>query len=153
MIIFVYYCQEIINILFRFLFRSIGSIDASLILHVATTVQQEEHELRNLKGMLDTQGTLRPIFESHLRQKRSVRERAMQLRKIVAESGLDYNKVATIFTSVNPTTDELNDRTLETDEKEKEDKEDNEKIKKDLKGKIPDATEQDLQELIELFRR
>ena len=40
--------------------------------------------------MLGTQGTLRPIFEGELRQKRIVRERAMALRKKVAESGLDY---------------------------------------------------------------
>jgi len=131
---------------------SIRPIDASSIFHVATTVQQEEEELRNLKGMLDTQGTLRPIFESHLRQKRSVRERAMQLRKIVAESGLDYDKVATIFTSAIPTSDEQNNQDIENDEKEKIEKEENEKVKANLKEKIPDANEQDLEELIVLFQ-
>ena len=132
-------------------YRSIGPIDASSILPVATTVQQEEEELRSLKGMLDTQGTLRPIFESHLRQKRSVRERAMQLRKIVAESGLDYNKVSNIFTSAIPASKEQNED-LSNDEKEKLEKKENETIMADLKNKIPDASEQDLEELIELFQ-
>ena len=36
------------------------------------------------------QGTLRPIFESQLKQKRLVRNRAMSLRRTVAEAGLDY---------------------------------------------------------------
>ena len=118
---------------------------------MATTVQQEEEELRNLKGMLDTQGTLRPIFESHLRQKRSVRERAMQLRKIVAESGLDYNKVANIFTSAIPTSEEQNED-VTNDEKEKLETQENENLMADLKSKIPDASEQDLEELVELFQ-
>ena len=129
---------------------TIRSIDASSILHVATTVQQEEEELKCLKGMLDTQGTLRPIFESHLRQKRSVRERAMQLRKIVAESGLDYDKVATIFTCDKPTTAE--EKTASSEESERLEKEENDKIKKDLHSKIPEANEQDIEELIELFK-
>ena len=118
---------------------------------MATTVQQEEEELRNLKGMLDTQGTLRPIFESHLRQKRSVRERAMQLRKIVAESGLDYNKVADIFTSAIPTSEEQNEE-VTNDEKETLETQENESVMADLKSKIPDASEQDLEELVELFQ-
>jgi maternal-effect protein exuperantia len=119
---------------------SIRHIDASSILPVATTVQQEEEELRNLKGMLDTQGTLRPIFESHLRQKRSVRERAMQLRKIVAESGLDYNKVANIFTSAIPTSEEQNED-VTNDDKEKLEPQENENVMADLKSKIPDASD------------
>ena len=131
--------------------RSITHIDASSILPVATTVQQEEEELRNLKGMLDTQGTLRPIFESHLRQKRSVRERAMQLRKIVAESGLDYNKVSNIFTSAIPISEEQNED-VTNDEKEKLETQENENVMADLKRKIPDASEQDLEELVELFQ-
>ena len=36
------------------------------------------------------QGTLRPIFESQLKQKRLVRNRAMNLRRTMAEAGLDY---------------------------------------------------------------
>lgn len=118
---------------------------------MATTVQQEEEELRSLKGMLDTQGTLRPIFESHLRQKRSVRERAMQLRKIVAESGLDYNKVATIFTCDNPPAEDKT-KSVSSEESERLEKDENVKIKADLQSKIPDANEQDIEELIELFK-
>ena len=130
--------------------RSIKAIDASSLLQVATTVQQEEQELRNLKGMLDTQGTLRPIFESHLRQKRSVRERAMQLRKIVAESGLDYNKVATIFTRTTPENDDKNGDNINED-KDQLEKMERVEIKSELKNRIPDANDEDLEELIELF--
>ena len=36
------------------------------------------------------QGTLRPIFESQLKQKRLVRNRAISLRRKLAEAGLDY---------------------------------------------------------------
>ena len=45
------------------------------------------------------QGTLRPIFEGQLRQRRSVRERAMTLRKLVAESGLDYKALEDLYVS------------------------------------------------------
>ena len=75
----------------------------------------------------------------------------MQLRKIVAESGLDYNKVANIFTSAIPTSDEHNED-VSNDEKEQLEKKENETIMADLKNKIPDASEQDLEELIELFQ-
>ena len=40
---------------------------------------------------------MRPIFESRLKQKRSVRERAMMLRKKVAESGVNYNELSGIY--------------------------------------------------------
>ena len=125
---------------------------------MATTVQQEELELKHLKGMLDTQGTLRPIFESYLRQKRSVRERAMQLRKIVAESGLDYEKVALIFhSSTDVATNEQSnqDHTTAASDDEKEaarQKEEDDVIKEELKCKIPEANDQDIEELIELFK-
>ena len=48
-------------------------------------------------GILFTQGTLRPIFESKLKQKRSVRERAMVLRKKVAEAGVNYDELSGIY--------------------------------------------------------
>ena len=63
----------------------------------AVTVEAEEEDLGKLKGMLGTQATLRPLFESQLRQKRSVRERAMALRKKVAESGVDYSQLNAIY--------------------------------------------------------
>ena len=49
------------------------------------------------KSFFFTQGTLRPIFESRLKQKRSVRERAMVLRKKVAEAGVNYNELSGIY--------------------------------------------------------
>ena len=42
-------------------------------------------------------GTLRPIFESQLKQKRLVRTRAMDLRRIMAEAGLNYEAAETAF--------------------------------------------------------
>ena len=43
------------------------------------------------------QGTLRPIFESQLKQKRLVRTRAMDLRRIMAEAGLNYEATEAAF--------------------------------------------------------
>ena len=52
--------------------------------------------------MLDTQSSLRPIFEARLKQKkRAVRDRAMTLRKLVAESGLDFQAVQDAFQAGN----------------------------------------------------
>ena len=65
----------------------------------ASLVSTEEAELKTLKGILGTQGTLRPIFEGQLRQRRTVRERAMALRKLVAESGIDYDALSEIYKS------------------------------------------------------
>jgi hypothetical protein len=76
-----------------------GVIETSNLRDMATLVSTEETELRHLKDMLGTQGTLRPIFEGQLRQRRSVRERAMGLRKMVAEAGLDYKAVAELYES------------------------------------------------------
>ena len=45
-------------------------------------------------GEVGPQGTLRPIFESQLKQRRLVRERAMALRRTLAEAGLDYSSIA-----------------------------------------------------------
>ena len=73
-----------------------GSIDMTQLNDSATPVRAEESELKKLKDVLGTQGTLRPIFEGQLRQRRSVRERALALRKLVAESGLDYKAVSEI---------------------------------------------------------
>jgi len=62
-----------------------------------TTVQHEEMQLTFLKNVLGTQGTLRPIFESHLKQKRLVRNKAMELRREMAEAGLDYKTIESAF--------------------------------------------------------
>ena len=58
-------------------------LDSAKTAAVSVTVSSEESNLESLKGMLGTQGTLRPIFEPQLRQKRVVRERAMAIRKKV----------------------------------------------------------------------
>jgi len=63
---------------------------ADILLPYSVTVDTEKEQLNELKNVLGTQGTLRPIFESQLKQKRLVRERAMILRRTIAEAGLDY---------------------------------------------------------------
>ena len=113
-----------------------GSVDTSKLIECATLVGAEEAELRLLKGILGTQGTLRPIFEGQLRQRRSFRERAMALRKLVAESGLDYKALTELYSS----------KEVEAAGSDKS------AIKSLLKGKLSsDATDQDIEELIVLF--
>jgi len=63
---------------------------ATKLLPFSSSVTEEENQLSQLKSVLGTQGTLRPIFESQLKQKRLVRERAMNLRRLVAEAGFEY---------------------------------------------------------------
>jgi len=67
-----------------------GEVTADKIVKFCSSVSSEEEQLQSLKHVLGTQGTLRPIFESLLKQKRLVRNRAMSLRRTVAEAGLDY---------------------------------------------------------------
>ena len=83
-----------------------GEVAADKIVKFCSTVASEEEELRSLKNVLGTQvsgkystsvifpfhsqGTLRPIFESQLKQKRLVRNRAISLRRKLAEAGLHY---------------------------------------------------------------
>ena len=113
-----------------------GSVDTSKLIECATLVGAEEAELRLLKGILGTQGTLRPIFEGQLRQRRSIRERAMALRKLVAESGLDYKALTELYSS----------KEVEAAGSDKS------AIKSLLKAKLSsDATDQDIEELIVLF--
>jgi hypothetical protein len=89
-----------------------GGVAAERLLPHATSVAAEQEQLRQLKSVLGTQvqcggvqcraeqcsvlpqGTLRPIFESQLKQRRLVRERAMALRRTLAEAGLDYSSIA-----------------------------------------------------------
>jgi hypothetical protein len=113
-----------------------GSVNASKLSEIATLVDTEEDELRQLKGMLGTQGTLRPIFEGQLRQRRSVRERAMSLRKLVAESGLDYKAVSDLYKASSVV----------------EEEDVSAKLKPVLKEKLlSNATDADVDELIVLF--
>jgi len=76
---------------------------------VAFTVRSERDDLERLKMMLGTQGTLRPIFESRLKQKRSVRERAMVLRKKVAEAGVNYDELSGIYNAQKEDAKEVSD--------------------------------------------
>ena len=61
------------------------------------------------------------------------------------------NKVATIFTCDNPTAEDKS-KSVSSEESERLEKDENVKIKADLQSKIPDANEQDIEELIELFK-
>ena len=107
----------------------VGQEDVSAkVASVTITVASEEEELKQLKGMLGTQGTLRPIFESRLRQKRSVREKAMALRKQVAENGLDYDALSKIY------------------------KEQKTEVNEVLSGKLKEATKEDIDELVTLLK-
>ena len=90
-------------------------VAADKLVKFSNSVAEEEKQLKSLKNVLGTQvsliailmpiyhndtssgyvtcllqGTLRPIFESQLKQKRLVRNRAMNLRRTMAEAGLDY---------------------------------------------------------------
>ena len=106
-------------------------IDPLKVLSVATTVKAEQDELQNLKSVLATQGTLRPIFEGQLKQKRSVRDHAIGLRKLVAEAGLKYDDLAALYKSENSKSDESRLGVL--------------------KEKIDEANDKDLEELIKLL--
>jgi len=93
-------CRVLVDILAAVTTR--GDSDNSLInvekiIKFTQTVQSEESQLKSLKNVLGTQGTLRPIFESQLKQKRLVRERAMNLRRTIAEAGLDYTALELAF--------------------------------------------------------
>ena len=129
--------KVVINILAAILpGETSGSVNASKLSEIATLVDTEEDELRQLKGMLGTQGTLRPIFEGQLRQRRSVRERAMSLRKLVAESGLDYKAVSDLYKASSVV----------------EEEDVSAKLKPVLKEKLlSNATDADVDELIVLF--
>lgn len=52
------------------------------------TIAQEEEELARIKTVLDRQNSLRPVFAPMLRREKN---RAVNMRKIVAESGIDYD--------------------------------------------------------------
>jgi len=71
-----------------------GRVDAEKVVPYTSTVDTEEEQLKELKSVLGTQGTLRPIFESQLKQKRLIRERAMNLRRTIAEAGLEYSSLS-----------------------------------------------------------
>jgi len=123
--------------------EQVDMVDPSNMTSVTTSVQEEVAQLKDLKGMLDTQSSLRPIFEARLKQKkRSVRDRAMAVRKLVAESGLDFKAVQEAFSSGN----------THADKEGEEESEHEEALKAVFKDKIPDATEEDIDDLAEICR-
>lgn len=83
-------CQVLVDILAK-VTGDTDQVNVDKVIPFALSVNEEEEQLKDLKSVLGTQGTLRPIFESQLKQKRLVRERAMNLRRTIAEAGLDYD--------------------------------------------------------------
>merc|ERR1712187_842164 len=92
-----YRCRVLVDILATVTQGENNLVNVDKIIKYTQTVQSEENQLKSLKDVLGTQGTLRPIFESQLKQKRLVRERAMNLRRTIAEAGLDYNALEAAF--------------------------------------------------------
>jgi len=90
-------CRVLVDILATVTQGENNLVNVDKIIKYTQTVQSEENQLKSLKDVLGTQGTLRPIFESQLKQKRLVRERAMNLRRTIAEAGLDYNALEAAF--------------------------------------------------------
>lgn len=122
--------------------ETLSKIDASKVLTVATSVKSERDEVTTLKSVLGTQGTLRPIFEGQLKQKRAIREHALGLRKLVAEAGLKYEDLAimykeNIISNAAPS-DEIFVKQFES-------------RRTTLKASIMDASDKDLEELVKLL--
>lgn len=122
--------------------ETLSKIDASKVLTVATSVKSERDEVTTLKSVLGTQGTLRPIFEGQLKQKRAIREHALGLRKLVAEAGLKYEDLAimykeNIISNAAPS-DEVFEKQFES-------------RRTTLKASIMDASDKDLEELVKLL--
>eukprot|EP00090_Calanus_glacialis_P032374 TRINITY_DN53640_c0_g1_i1.p1 TRINITY_DN53640_c0_g1~~TRINITY_DN53640_c0_g1_i1.p1 ORF type:complete len:341 (-),score=128.54 TRINITY_DN53640_c0_g1_i1:512-1534(-) len=90
-------CRVLVDILAAVTGGENSLINVDKIIEYTQTVQSEEGQLKSLKDVLGTQGTLRPIFESQLKQKRLVRERAMNLRRTIAEAGLDYSALESAY--------------------------------------------------------
>ena len=97
----------------------------------------------SLKYVLGAQSTLRPIFEAQLKQKRATRERALGLRKLVAEAGFTYNDLALLYGKSYVD----NQNTSETQSQEKQ----IEYRRNTLKASILEASDKDLEELLKLL--
>ena len=123
-----------------------NNIEASKILSVASSVKLEQEEVSHLKSVLNTQGTLRPIFEGQLKQKRAIREHALGLRKLVAEAGLNYEDLKILYNS---------SKSSENDEKSSEkdqEKNSTESRTNTLKKRLDEAaSDKDLEDLIKLL--
>ena len=119
--------------------ESKSNIEASKVLTVASSVNLEQEEVLHLKNVLNTQGTLRPIFEGQLKQKRAIREHALGLRKLVAEAGLNYEDLQNIYGSNSDTKSEKSTETLIESRKDA------------LKTRLNEASDKDLDDLIKLL--
>lgn len=65
-----------------------GLVDA--VCQYTHSVAKEELDLAGLKVVLERQNSLRPVFGPLLRVSRRERQRASNLRRILAEAGIDY---------------------------------------------------------------
>lgn len=126
-----------------------SKIDASKVLTVATSVKSEQDEVQTLKSVLGTQGTLRPIFEGQLKQKRAIREHALGLRKLVAEAGLKYEDLAIMYKNLDLNCADSENAEPTATEVVSENQ--FESRRNTLKASILDASDKDLEELVKLL--
>eukprot|EP00095_Tigriopus_kingsejongensis_P002520 snap_masked-scaffold185_size275389-processed-gene-1.14 protein:Tk02520 transcript:snap_masked-scaffold185_size275389-processed-gene-1.14-mRNA-1 annotation:"maternal protein exuperantia-1" len=119
------------HVLFRILAQLTSEagdqVTADQVATVGVTVASEVEDLAQLKTKLTTQGTLRPIFESQLKQKRNLREKAMALRSLVADAGVNYDELVQLY------------------------REPKDEVKTDLQKRIERASDSDIDQLVELL--
>ena len=124
------------------------NIEASKILSVASSVKLEQEEVLHLKNVLNTQGTLRPIFEGQLKQKRAIREHALGLRKLVAEAGLNYEDLKILYSAKNSSSSSSENN----DDEQNHSNSTTESRTNTLKMRLDDAvSDKDLEDLIKLL--
>lgn len=70
---------------------------AEAIRQFTLTVTKEQMELARLKTVLERQNSLRPVFGPLLRLNRRERQRASNLRRILAEAGIDYPMLSATY--------------------------------------------------------
>ena len=125
-----------------------NNIEASKILSVASSVKLEQEEVLHLKNVLNTQGTLRPIFEGQLKQKRAIREHALGLRKLVAEAGLNYEDLKILYSAKNSSSSSSENN----DDDQNHSSSTTESRTNTLKMRLDDAvSDKDLEDLIKLL--
>ena len=125
-----------------------NNIEASKILSVASSVKLEQEEVLHLKNVLNTQGTLRPIFEGQLKQKRAIREHALGLRKLVAEAGLNYEDLKILYSAKNSSSSSSENN----DDEQNHSNSTTESRTNTLKMRLDDAvSDKDLEDLIKLL--
>jgi len=106
--------------------------DISKVKEDLSTVQSEEEDLKSLRQILSAQSGLRPIFFKELKTtRRVVRDRALGIRKRVAETGADYNYFEELYKS----------------------KAESDDVKHILKGKLTAFEDDDLDYLVSILDR